>query len=251
MLNLVLGRSGTGKTEYIRDLLREKAKNGDDRLLLIVPEQFSYSCERAFLETLDPQSAQNIEVLSFTRLADFINRRVGGITGVKLDDADKIILMIHTLNDVRDHLKFYEKQADKIFFAKDLIILFTEFRKERVSAADLELAAGKTDNVTLKEKLTDLALIYRQFDYILSENGYTDDDLITNQVIETLKAKNIFEGYTICVDAFKGFTGQEFEIIEELETSASELYVSLCIDPEILNMKDDPSMIFGAVKETA
>ncbi|MBR5991863.1 MAG: helicase, partial [Clostridia bacterium] len=130
MLNLVLGRSGTGKTEYIRDLLREKAKNGDDRLLLIVPEQFSYSCERAFLETLDPQSAQNIEVLSFTRLADFINRRVGGIGDITLDDAFEVILMLHTINDMQDSLVFYKKQAQRTFFAKDLIILFSEFNKQ-------------------------------------------------------------------------------------------------------------------------
>ncbi|MBR6513186.1 MAG: hypothetical protein IKT24_06965, partial [Clostridia bacterium] len=240
MLNLVLGRSGTGKTEYIRDLLREKAKNGDDKLLLIVPEQFSYSCERAFLETLDPQSAQNIEVLSFTRLADFINRRVGGITGTTIEDDVKIILMLHSLNQIRDQLNFYSLQAEKTFFAEELIVLFSEFKKECVTAEALDKAAEITDNDTLKLKLTDLALILRTYDSILLENGYTDEDLITHQVIELLNQNDLLTGYTVCIDAFKGFTGQEFEIIKAIEKQAKELCISLCIDDSALKVKNDP-----------
>jgi len=250
MLNLVLGRAGTGKTEYVRNLLCEKAKSGNDKLLLIVPEQFSYSCERAILETLDAKSAQNIEILSFTRLADFVNRKVGGINGAVLDDSAKVILMLHTLNDMKDQLVFYGSQADKTYFANDLNVLFTEFRKECVSADNLEAAASKSQNETLKAKLSDIALILRRYDSILLENGYTDEDLKTTQLIDLLNGNDIFSGYTICIDAFKGFTGQEFEIIKAMESQADSLYISLCIDESLLGKEDDPSMIFGAVKDT-
>ncbi len=249
MLNLVLGRAGTGKTEYVRNLLCEKAKFGNDKLLLIVPEQFSYSCERAILETLDTKSAQNIEILSFTRLADFVNRKVGGINGAVLDDADEVILMLHTLNDMQDRLTFYKRQALKTYFAEDLIVLFSEFRKECVTAEILQTAAAKTENATLKAKLTDLALIFERYTAILEENSLTNADLTVYQVINALCENDIFSKYTICIDAFKGFTGQELEIIKLLAAQADDLYISLCADPDFID-KDDPSMIFGAVRAT-
>ena len=51
MLQLVTGRTGSGKTEYVRGVLGTLAQKGEDKLLLIVPEQYSYDSERAMLKT--------------------------------------------------------------------------------------------------------------------------------------------------------------------------------------------------------
>ena len=50
MLHLILGRSGSGKTQYIRSLLRDLAKQGARDMILLVPEQFSFESERSMLE---------------------------------------------------------------------------------------------------------------------------------------------------------------------------------------------------------
>ncbi len=243
MLSLILGRSGSGKTEYVRDLLGEQAKQGNDKLLLIVPEQFSYSSERALLEKLGSIDAQRIEVLSFSRLADFVNRNVGGINGVKLDDSDKVILMTHALSGIQDNLEFYNLQADKTYFARDLIRLYSEFYKERVSLDTLKASLPMVQNATLKSKLTDLYLIFSEYTSLLELNGYTDDDLLITKLIDTLHSNNVFNGYTVCIDAFKGFTGQEFEIISSIMKQTENVVITLCYDEE-------PEMTFGAVSDT-
>ena len=46
MLRLILGRAGSGKTEYVRQMLCDKLLAGERDLLLIVPEQFSFETER-------------------------------------------------------------------------------------------------------------------------------------------------------------------------------------------------------------
>ena len=46
MLRFILGRAGSGKTEYVRNLLSQKLLSGEQDLLLIVPEQISYETER-------------------------------------------------------------------------------------------------------------------------------------------------------------------------------------------------------------
>ncbi|MGX8691693.1 MAG: hypothetical protein ACSW70_03710, partial [Eubacteriales bacterium] len=61
MLQLVTGRSGSGKTEYVRRVLGTLAQQGEDRLILIVPEQYSYDSERAMLKTFGNAATQNVE----------------------------------------------------------------------------------------------------------------------------------------------------------------------------------------------
>ena len=93
MLRLLLGRSGTGKTWEIEELLTGLAREGTGPLYLLVPEQFSFESERAMLERLGPRLAGRVQVLSFTRLADAVTRELGGRAGRRMDDATRMLLM--------------------------------------------------------------------------------------------------------------------------------------------------------------
>ena len=62
MLNFVLGTSGVGKTKYLYDIACDKAINGDNRLVFIVPDQISFATEKAFLDILGPKVSRNIKV---------------------------------------------------------------------------------------------------------------------------------------------------------------------------------------------
>ena len=52
MLQLILGRSGFGKTHTIRNLIKEKVEKGQEKILLIVPEQYSFETEKAMLKLI-------------------------------------------------------------------------------------------------------------------------------------------------------------------------------------------------------
>ena len=59
MLQFVLGRAGSGKTEYMRRVLSDRSLNdhdrcGDSRCMMIVPEQFSFETEKAVLRLAGP-----------------------------------------------------------------------------------------------------------------------------------------------------------------------------------------------------
>ena len=58
MLQFVEGTSGSGKTDTIRHMLMEKAKTGEEKLLLLVPEQNSFENERAMLRLMGPKEAE-------------------------------------------------------------------------------------------------------------------------------------------------------------------------------------------------
>lgn len=247
MLNLVTGRSGCGKTEYLRSILRDRAVSGDSKLLLIVPEQFSFESERAFLTDMDTKDAQKIEVLSFTRLCDYVGRELGGLCGTVADSGIKIIVMLRALEGLSDSLEWYSSHIHSVSLAKELISLISEFKKERVTPEMIREVSEKTNLNTLKIKLREIALIYEAYNALLSQS-YIDNDGEHEKLISILKEHNFFEGYTICIDAFKGFTGQEFEIIKYIILQADEVYLSLTTDR--IHNTESP-VIFGAVADTA
>ena len=68
MLKFVLGRSKSGKTEYVKSYLAERARKGEDKLLFLVPDQQTFEMEKGMLELLGPTLARSVTVKGFSRL---------------------------------------------------------------------------------------------------------------------------------------------------------------------------------------
>ena len=54
MLQFVLGRAGSGKTEYMRRLLADRALAGQGGTVMLVPEQYTFETEKAMLRLAGP-----------------------------------------------------------------------------------------------------------------------------------------------------------------------------------------------------
>ena len=104
MLRTILGKPGTGKTEYIRNCVAKAARDGI-RTYLIVPEQFSFESERALSRRLGEEAFERVEVLSFTSLCNRIFREYGGLAGNYLSGGGKYILMDLAIEQMREQMK--------------------------------------------------------------------------------------------------------------------------------------------------
>ena len=78
-LDLVLGASGSGKTaEILRrvKLLLENRKiltgKVEEKIIVLVPDQYTVSTERFYLEKIGEEAMPFIKILSMKRLASFI-----------------------------------------------------------------------------------------------------------------------------------------------------------------------------------
>ena len=103
MLHLIFGRAGSGKTEYARTLLKEKVNSGESPVYFLVPEQYSFESEKALQRALGAKSLA-VEVLSFTRLVDRVQREYGGMAGRRLTESGRVLLMSQALRRVSDSL---------------------------------------------------------------------------------------------------------------------------------------------------
>ncbi len=230
MLKFIFGLPSSGKTTQILNIIKEKLAE-EKQISLIVPEQFSFQTERAILNLLGDDNALKVEVLSFTRLYDKISDTVGGRCGKILSDGDKIIIMNRTLSSLQNELKVWGKYAHSLNFSKTVLYTIGEFKVNAINADEIRTAADKTDRVSFKNKLYDLALIYENFDANLGESFIDPVDMLT-KVYRDLEVLKYFENKTVFFDSFKAFTGQQFKIIDRILNQADDVYFAINNDTE-------------------
>ncbi len=230
VLQFILGRASSGKTYTVTEKIAECLQQGVDPVLL-VPEQFSFESEKNILDRVGDGAAQRVSVISFTRLCDEIERKIGGVCGESLSGADKIILMNRAISLCRDELKRFKKYSKSSSFASLILDSITEFKQNFITADDLYYAAEGINDEQLKAKLTDTALIYQNYDAVIAEKFIDDTDRLT-KLYYALNTYKYFEGKTVFIDSFKSFSGQQYKILEQIISQAVSVTVTLTDNPQ-------------------
>ena len=230
MLKFIFGRPASGKTYQILEKIKRQSAAGR-QCVLIVPEQFSFESERAVLRTLGDKAALGVTVTSFTRLCDEVGRYAGGIAGVTLTDAQKVIFMNRALRSLETELTLWRKYCRSVSFAKTMLDTVGEFKINAVSPENLRAAAEETESAALKAKLWNTALIYETYDALVGERFLDPADRLT-KLYRQLEDFRYFEKKDVFIDSFKGFTGQQFALIDRVLSQADNLTAALTDAPE-------------------
>ena len=109
MLQFVFGRAASGKTYYIHEEIKKEALNSNDNLILLVPEQYTFETEKAMLNLLGDGFMSKVNVLSFTRLCETAGQLYGGISGIRLTDSQRVIMISNALKNLVGHLNVFKK----------------------------------------------------------------------------------------------------------------------------------------------
>lgn len=243
MLQLVLGTSGHGKTEFIHNKLKEELLKSREDVYLIVPDQLTFSRERSFLESLGAKLASKIKIWSFSKLCEEVFRLYGGIFEKPLTETGKYVFLLKALKIARDDLKIYSKTNDNIL--KLLLEAINEFKENLISPQSLkETAADLSGN--LKDKINDISLILSIYNALI-ENDYLDESDVLTRALKVLEGKIFLKGAVIAFDGFESFNKQKLMIIREAMKRAEICYISLCTDTLAVN----DTSLFEPIAETA
>ena len=224
-LRIIYGRAGTGKSEYCYREIAEKIK-ADNQILIITPEQFSFTAEKKLMEAIDANAVFNAEVVTLSRMAYRVINEIGGRTETNLSKCGKAMLIYSILNNNKKELKLIGKNDENVDMLDTAI---TEFKKHGISIEQLKQEIDKQEDIYLKNKLTDLSLVYEEFENQLSGKYIDETDLLTI-LAENIENTDMFNNQYIYIDEFAGFTKQEYQIIEKLILVANQVTVTICID---------------------
>lgn len=245
MLQLLLGRAGSGKTTALFQGL-EEAVHAGRRAILLVPEQFSFESEKELYRRLGPAGSGGVEVLSFTRLCNSIFRRYGGLAAPPLTDTARYILMSMALGELEGELTLYRTQLGNTAFVERMVEAVGEFKAAGVGPEAL-VSFSHTREGALSEKTRELGRIYQVYQALI-DAGYSDPQDDITRALERLEP-DFFAGVEVFVDGFVAFMAGEYRLLGRMMAGAHRVTVALCCDS--LHDGEEGLGVFSPAKETA
>ena len=241
-MKIIYGVSGTGKSEYIFNMIKEiDAK----KIYIITPEQFSFTAEKRLLDSSKEGATLKCEVLSFERMAYRVIKEMFGESYKNIEKSGKSQIILEAILKHQKDLKFLGKSQENI---DTILTQITEFKKHNISMQALEKQKDETQDEYLKTKLNDMLIMYKALEENIEGKFLDENDLLTI-LAENLQSSHLFDGATFFIDEFAGFTKQEYSVISELDKIAKEIYITVCTDD--LRVTNSPeSDIFYDNKQT-
>lgn len=231
-IHYIVGRSGSGKTMQIYSEIGEALRNGEGRLILMVPEQFTLQAERDLIQTLNLPGILDVEVLSFTRLAYKVFNEAGGVTRTHISEQGRHMILRRLLDGLRDQLTVYKTVSRQNGFISQINELISDFKKHDITPQQLrDKAAELKGSAVLAGKLRDAAVIYEAFNQYL-RNRYIDSEDAINALVDRVDQSRYLSGARIWLDGFDYYPPQTLRVLEKLAVMARELTISFTLERE-------------------
>lgn len=247
-LKIIYGRAGTGKSTFCINQIKKKINNSPtNKLILLVPEQFTFQTENKVLSAIGERYVLNAEVLSFKRLAHNVFNECGGATRTIMGDAGKSMLIFKVLEDLGDNMTVFKNASRQKGFIDIASKTITEFKKYNVNNEVLDLTINEIEDENLKMKMEELKDVFNEFNSRLHE-GYVDEEDQLLLLNEKLDGCSLYDGAEIWIDEFSSFTPNQLSVIGKLLKRAKSVNITLSIDE--VNLPKGESDLFVATKNT-
>lgn len=248
MLHFILGRAACGKTEYLHRKLGKITDKKDSGVVLIVPEQFTFETDKGILNSIGAVRSNRIDVLSFTRVAEYVFSEYGIRHKDIISDQGRLIYMAMALSSLEEKIELYKKHIGNKAFIKSMLLVVDELKQSANSREKLESTVALLSDGILKDKMRELMLICDTYEALI-ESCYLDTTDVLERLCETLKTNRWFDGKTVALDGFTGFNGQIMKIIEQIMRQADDVYITLCADG--INYTQSQNDVFAFTRRTA
>lgn len=236
--NLVYGRSGTGKSNFIyNDIKKKLEEDKEKKIFVIVPEQSNMSAERKLLEITGQNCIMNTEVLTLSRMAYRVLLETEN-TLKPITKIGKSMLIFDLISKEKANLNFLGKSMQNV----DVVDrLFTELKKHDVSKDSLDKLEIEDKYFSLK--LNDIKLLYEDYNNRISEKLLDENDALSILCDEFDKT-NMFDNVDIYIDDFLGFTKQEYRVFEKIATKANSITVCVPTDTLFMNKEKENDIFY-------
>jgi len=247
MLNLFIGKPGSGKTEQIKNMIKNDVEHAKT-VYLIVPEQSALDAEAEFTEFLPPKAQLHFEVLNFTRLANKVFRTYGGISYKYLTQGMKACLMWRTLSETKNFLSSKASCDDDSYIA----LMLAAAEELKLNGITPEMLVNAADDISprLSDKIRDLATVTSVYEGLLKE-GHSDPTDDVGKLAKMLTEHNFFDETTVYVDSFTDFTAQQTAVMTEIIRQADSVTVALSCDDGGISDNPPDSPQYKKIYKTA
>lgn len=223
ILELIIGRAGTGKTHELYSRIVEARSRGKE-CFLIVPEQATFETEKQLSARLSG-GLMGVTVASWSNLA----RKLLDGLGVKkpfLSPQGRLMLLRRSTDTVASRLTVFRRSAEHKGFPAEMGALIYKLKRcgldpEGVRSMALELGEG----TPLRDKLSDIAEVYGELER-RTRDRYIDPEDMMNELIRRAEETPLKDA-CVFVDGGDTMHEQAYPLVGKLLTVAESMTFAL------------------------
>lgn len=250
-IRFIYGRAGIGKSTWCINSIAENIKKDDEnKLILIVPEQYTFNTENRILKSIGEPALLRTQVLSFKKMAHEVFEECGGRVKEIIKESGRNMLIHKVLNEKIESLEYFRKISREQGFYEIVSDVISEFKKYNVEVDSLRNIEESIQESDLYNKIRELSIIYEAFNEEMNE-GYIDGDDELTFLGKKLLENDIYTNSEVWIDEFSTFTPQQLEIIRLLARRCKRVNITLCMDNrDNSNGNQDITDVFNTIKNT-
>lgn len=243
-VQFVIGRAGTGKTQYCVEALAAQSKSDPlgPPLFWLMPEQATFMSEQRLMAMPGMAGSFRIRVLGFRRLCRFLAAELNLPLEPAISPIGRQLLLARAVQLCGDQLTAYQPVANLPGFLARLDCTLREIVQGRQNAERLRAAAAMlrdnaqrtgatTGEAVLAGKLHDLALLLESWDRV-KPTGFMDGEMLPGIIENALGSDDRLRDTSIYVDAFSAMNLMEIRFLGLLARKAKQMVITLLADPE-------------------
>ena len=227
-LNIILGRSNSGKSEYIFKKIMACEEGGKQAILFVPPsgrliaeeEYLKYTNKKALIDTL------------ITSIERFVNRNVDKEKLYKdktyLKDLAKKMMIKKVVTENTDMFRVFSKVKDTVGFTDKISDYLTKFN----DLQNLDVLDKYKEQDFLKTKLEEFKDIYLKLKDSLQDKFIESTDEMKLYIYMLNESKTNILNADIFIDNYNNFSNIEYDFIQALLLNQNNVYITLDIDKE-------------------
>ena len=199
------------------------------RVLLLVPEQYTLQAERELVDGLKLPGLMDIDVLSPRRLMRRVRERGGRDPLSPLDGRGRAMALSQALAMCREELSYYRRVWAQPGLPDRLSSLLGDMQRCGITPDALREHAQSLPSGATRAKETDLALIWLTYETLLS-GRFADESAQQEELVRRLAPSGVVDGAALFVYGFDVLQQPMCVLLAQAATLACSLTVTLTMD---------------------
>ena len=240
-IRFLLGPAGSGKTFHCLQEIRAELDASPEGLplLLVAPKQATFQLERQILSDPEVPGYTRLHVLSFERMALFFLRKLKRPPVKLLSEEGRIMVLRSIVEIQQSHLRIFRGSAGSPGFIRELSATLHDLERHGLTPTKLTAIASELKATPLFHKLSDLALLSREYSQWLQDVKLQDPSqllVLATAAIRQAQDDNAVLEFplsfrSLWLDGFAELTAQELDFLAALLPLGEQATLAFCLDP--------------------
>ena len=222
MLHIYFGDTDKDKDRFIFDRIASVMPSD---VFLLVPDQFTLQAERNAFAYMNADALLELEIVSRSGFARRIVSQEGAPGGVAADKYGRFMLLTSLLLKEQREGGIFSSVRKKNSFISLVNDMISDMKQYDVSPAELqEIENSLEDDTVLREKVSDVRMIYEKYEELLS-GKYLDSEDFLRIVSEKIYGSETVKSHEFWIDGFDYMTPKLLSMVEAIACTAPEVSI--------------------------